>query len=42
MSEQDRAPIRKTGPKDIAWFNGLRDPGAAAILVVGGLIKLVL
>lgn len=42
MREQDRAPIRKTGSKEIAWFIGLWALGVAAILVVGGLIKLVI
>lgn len=42
MKEQDRQPIEKTGPKEIAWFIGLWALGVATILAVGGLIKLVI
>lgn len=42
MREQDRPLIRKTGPKEVAWFIGLWALGVAVILTVGGLIKLFL
>ena len=42
MREEDRPFVKKTGPKEIAWFVGLWALGVAAILIVGGLIKLVL
>jgi len=42
MREEDRTPIKKTGPKEIAWFIGLWVLGVATILTVGGIIKLVL
>ena len=42
MREEHRLPIKKTGPKEIAWFIGLWAFGVAVILTVGGLIKLIL
>ncbi|MDY7099421.1 MAG: DUF2474 domain-containing protein [Pseudomonadota bacterium] len=42
MPEDNRPLIKKTGPKELAWFVGLWALGVAAILTVGGLIKLVL
>lgn len=40
MKEQDRKPIAKTGPKELAWFIGLWALGVAAILIIGAIIKL--
>lgn len=40
MKERDREPIKRTGPKELAWFIVLWALGVAAILVVGGVIKL--
>lgn len=40
MREQDRKPISKTGPRELAWFIGLWALGVATILIVGGIIKL--
>lgn len=42
MREEDRPLVKKTGPKELAWFVGLWALGVAVILAVGGLIKLVL
>ena len=42
MREEDRPFVKKTGPKEFAWFVGLWALGVATILFVGGLIKLVL
>jgi hypothetical protein len=42
MREDDRGHIEKTGLKEIGWFVGLWALGVAAILIVGGIIKLVI
>ena len=42
MREEDRRLVKKTGPKEVAWFIALWAMGVAVILTVGGLIKLVL
>lgn len=42
MREEDRGHIKRTGPKEVAWFVGLWALGVTTILIVGGLIKLVL
>lgn len=42
MREELRTPIKKTGPKEIAWFIALWVMGVAVILSVGGVIKLFL
>ena len=42
MREEDRPLVKKTGPKELAWFVGLWALGVAVILTIGGLIKLVL
>lgn len=40
MKERDREPIKRTGPKELAWFIGLWALGVAAILIIGAIIKL--
>lgn len=43
MAEENKQPFAaKTGLKEVAWFAALWACGVAAILVIGGAIKLFL
>jgi hypothetical protein len=42
MQENKRGHIEKTGLKEIGWFIGLWVLGVGAVLIVGGLIKLMI